>query len=381
MLPDIYLAIDNCFASKRWTKPLRWMEVCRDIGVYYVEASADTECDPLYTTSGYLREWTDAIRDAKRETGITVFGLYSGHGTYATLGLGHDDRRIRKHILYNWLFPMIDTAAALNAGLGFFCHAFSEEVLKEAATYYSAENELCRDLCEVSSYAANRNLPFICTEQMYSPHQFPWTIPSAKRFLRNCGEEGAPMYITLDTGHQTGQRNFLKPSRNEIDKWIASRNNGTSAEMPYLGTLLIEPHTADTDKIIAAIEEQTYLFAESQDGEPYSWLRHLGCYSPVIHLQQTDGTASAHLPFTSKYNESGIINGEAVLRAIHDSYTQKEEAGLPPKCKKIYLTLEIFAGTGERNADILEKLRTSVAYWRQFIPHDGINLSSCINTI
>ena len=137
----------------------------------------------------------------------------------------------------------------------------------------------------------------------------------------------------------------------------------------------------DTDKIIAAIEEQTYLFAESQDGEPYSWLRHLGCYSPVIHLQQTDGTASAHLPFTSKYNESGIINGEAVLRAIHDSYTQKEEAGLPPKCKKIYLTLEIFAGTGERNADILEKLRTSVAYWRQFIPHDGINLSSCINTI
>jgi len=132
MLPDIYLAIDNCFASKRWTKPLRWMEVCRDIGVYYVEASADTECDPLYTTSGYLREWTDAIRDAKRETGITVFGLYSGHGTYATLGLGHDDRRIRKHILYNWLFPMIDTAAALNAGLGFFCHAFSEEVLKEA---------------------------------------------------------------------------------------------------------------------------------------------------------------------------------------------------------------------------------------------------------
>ena len=45
--PKIYLAIDNCFGSKRWTEPREWMDTIKSLGVYYVEASADTECDPL----------------------------------------------------------------------------------------------------------------------------------------------------------------------------------------------------------------------------------------------------------------------------------------------------------------------------------------------
>ena len=49
MYPRIYLAIDNCFASKRWSTPADWMKVISDAGIYYVEASADNECDPLYS--------------------------------------------------------------------------------------------------------------------------------------------------------------------------------------------------------------------------------------------------------------------------------------------------------------------------------------------
>jgi hypothetical protein len=58
-LPKIYLAIDNCFASKRWTNPGDWMSIIADTGVNYVEASADNEIDPIYSTEIYRRKWLD----------------------------------------------------------------------------------------------------------------------------------------------------------------------------------------------------------------------------------------------------------------------------------------------------------------------------------
>jgi len=30
--PRIYLAIDNCFASKRWTTPAEWMDIAKEAG-------------------------------------------------------------------------------------------------------------------------------------------------------------------------------------------------------------------------------------------------------------------------------------------------------------------------------------------------------------
>lgn len=54
---------------------------------------------------------------------------------------------------------------------------------------------------------------------------------------------------------------------------------------------------------------------------------------------------------------------------------------MPPPCKDLYLTLEIFAGTSEMNANILYKMRESVRYWRQFIPYDGIPLSEALRLV
>jgi len=115
--PKIYLAIDNCFASKRWTEPLEWMEIANDLGLSYVEASADTECDPLYMGSNYLSRWTDKIKSASEKTGVTIANLYSGHGTYATLGLAHTDPEICDRFLEKWLKPMCGVAGTLDAGL------------------------------------------------------------------------------------------------------------------------------------------------------------------------------------------------------------------------------------------------------------------------
>jgi len=51
---------------------------------------------------------------------------------------------------------------------------------------------------------------------------------------------------------------------------------------------------------------------------------------------------------------------------------------MPAPCNEIYLTLEIFSGTGEFNRDIIAKMRESVAFWRKWIPKDGLPLDKLI---
>jgi len=43
-----------------------------------------------------------------------------------------------------------------------------------------------------------------------------------------------------------------------------------------------------------------------QDSDPYAWLEKFGKYSPIIHIQQTDGKADRHWPFTQEYNKQGV---------------------------------------------------------------------------
>lgn len=91
--------------------------------------------------------------------------------------------------------------------------------------------------------------------------------------------------------------------------------------------------------------------------DPYPWLEKLSQYSPVIHLQQTVLHKSNHWPFTKEYNDQGIIHAEKVLKSI-------EKSG----AKEALLMFEI----GHREHmdsefKIIEELKASVDYWRQYI--------------
>ena len=122
----------------------------------------------------------------------------------------------------------------------------------------------------------------------------------------------------------------------------------------------------------------SYLFAEPRDGDLYEWIGELGCYSPVFHLQQTDGTFSAHKPFTAEYNERGIVRPDKLLKALAKSYEKQESRGMPPKAEKIYLAFELFFSMNERPESIKRQLRESIDYWRRYIPEDGLTLDQLI---
>ena len=125
----------------------------------------------------------------------------------------------------------------------------------------------------------------------------------------------------------------------------------------------------------AEMDEHPNLFAKEEDGDLYAWARRVGRYCPIVHLQQTDGKRSAHQPFTDEFNAQGIVDPAKLLGAMAASFATEPGGGnYPPACQRVCLTLEIFSATMDMPEDILSRLGDSVAYWRRFVPRDGLPL-------
>jgi sugar phosphate isomerase/epimerase len=384
--PRIHLAMDNTFASKRWTKPSEWASVIRSMGIRCIEASADTEADPFCCGEQYLSEWIEEVRAASAAHGVRVVSFFTGYTTYRTLGLAHPDARVRDRVMEGWLKVMARVASRVKAGLGFYIHAFPESVMQDPGAYAAAKGSLYDSLAEIARYADEVGGIPIIVEQMYSPHQIPWTIDGAVEYISEVSwRSGCRAYTALDTGHQSGQRRFLRPDRHAIERMIEG-----ARPVAYLGPdaayRVFETARADqgttpegaSEKIEAEMDRYPYMFASERDGSLPRWLEEIACFSPVVHLQQTDGTSSSHRPFTPRYNETGIVRPLEVLKAIERSYEQPTRPNMPPRCEDIYLTFEIFANAAERPRDILPALAESVRYWRQWVPEDGIDLISLL---
>lgn len=385
--PRIHLAMDNSFAAKRWTKPDEWAAIIKNLGIECIEASADTEADPFYCGEAYLDEWIEEVLKACSVNKVRVVNFFTGYTSYRTIGLAHPDARIRNRIVHDWLGLMARIAAKADAGLGFYIHAFSESVLFDQEVYRKTKDSLYDTLAEVARLAKDAgNVPIIL-EQMYTPHQIPWTINGTLEYLEEVTRRAnIPVYVALDTGHQTGQHHFLKTSESDLAKRL---RNGEPA--PYLGTdKLYDMYDKARDSEASKIHENAFriseemdayshLFAQPADCDLYQWLRKTGCYSPILHLQQTNGKSSSHLPFTAANNGSGIVNPKAVLKAIAESYMNPTSEKLLPRVEDIYLTFEIFPHTFDTKREILSVLEESVKYWRQWIPRDGMILSELID--
>ena len=384
--PRIHLTMDNSFASKRWTAPSDWARIIRDLGISCIEASADTEADPFYCGPEVMAEWVDEVRAASQASGVEVVNLFTGYTTYRTLGLAHPDARVRRRVAEDWLGVAARAAGRLRAGLGFYLHAFPERALQDAAVYARTKDGLYDTLAEVARRSAEAGCKATMVEQMYSPHQIPWTIAGTQEYLVEVTRRaGAAAYVAIDAGHQTGQHRFLRPSPEAVVHALE-----TGAAAPYLGsdsayTLFEEARgrqggaDAAAERVCAEIGRYPHLFAASDDCDLYRWLEALGCYSPIVHLQQSSGKSSAHLPFVAAHNATGIVSPPRVLQALARSYEQPAAPGMPPRTDDVYLTFEIFFGTAAYSRDILPALAESVAHWRRWVPEDGLRLDDLLH--
>lgn len=377
MYPRIYLAIDNCVLYKRWTHPDDWARVIANLGLKYIEASADTELDPLYMGMPYLHDWVLQVKNAEKCFGVKVCNLYSGHGTYTTLGLTHPDERVREHMIRDWFFPMIETAGELSCGIGFFAHAFENNILQDHDLYDKNVDLLIENLARLNSFAGTTGCGRLGIEQMYTPHQYPWRIRDTEYLLQQVSaKSGRDFYFTEDVGHH--HTKFMRPDKKALE-------NGKVRNI-WLGTdcafsLADKEGDSAWKQISADMDQNPQLFAERQDGDCYAWIEKLGCYSPIVHLQQTDGSYSAHCPFTEEHNNTGKITGERILKALKMAYDQPVQGKMPARSDEIYLTLELFSGTSSIMHDVLYDCKKSVEYWRKFIPEDGLGLDELVGKL
>lgn len=385
--PIIYLCIDNCFAAKRWIRPSEWMRMIQSLGLSFVEASADTECDPLHMGAEFTQDWIQEVRRCSSELRMAVKNVYSGHGTYITSGLAHYDQRVMLRFRDQWIKKQMDTAQALGACFGFFAHGFEDILLQDNALYEKKLMELYETLADIARYAYKIGMRYVGVEQMYSPHQPPWTISGTERLLQQVYRRaGVPFYFTADLGHMNGQQYFAQPDASYVREKITLARKEQSTRSVWVGSNAAR--SVFLDAVNGGISEEeavrlilqdvgTYphLFSQPEDWCVEKWVRALGCYSPIIHLQQSDGKSSPHWPFSREYNRRGIIKAENILRALISSFKQADDPQMPPKCSEVALTFEPFISTAGNTYDFLDDLAESVAYWRYWVPRDGMRLS------
>jgi len=385
--PRIYLVLDNCFAIKRWIKPMEWMEISRDLGFKYVQASTDNEIDPLFCTDEYMDGWFEEVKAQQKKLDMQLVNFYTGYQTYRTVGLAHYDAGIREKITDGWIKKLIVRIADLNAkGLGFSFFAIPHAVLQDPAEYKRVMEMLIRQMADIAAFAYDNGRVQVSYEQMYAPHQPPFTIKGTKEFIKRVYEKNnKPSYVTIDVGHMVGQKKFTRPSRDAIMDAIEMKKaiwlGSDAAQIMFEQAAGLEndaQKTKTVDRIEADIHAHEYLFSGAEDSDVYQWLDAAACYSPIMHLQQTDGVTSSHAAFTPENNARGIIRGDRLLGSIKKSYELNHADPLQEMVEDIYLSFEIFASNIETGREIIAKLKQTVDYWRKWVPEDGMKVDELI---
>ncbi|MEI6101145.1 MAG: TIM barrel protein [Eubacteriales bacterium] len=385
--PRIHLVLDNCIAIKRWIKPSEWFQIAQDLGFRYIQASTDNEIDPLFSSAGYMDDWFEEVKKLQKKTGIRVINFYTGYQTYRTVGLAHYDIRNRTKISNDWIKNLIKRIADLQAkGVGFCFFAIPHNTLQNPDQYREIMDLVCEQMADIADFAFQNGGVQISNEQMYAPHQPPFTIKGTREFLQSIYViKKRPNYVTIDVGHMVGQGRFVMPSKEKLEEAVSQNNpiwlGSDEAHQKFDEAVARKDgkrRSQLVDEILADIYEHDYLFSNSEDTDPYKWLESLACYSPIIHMQQTNGISSSHAAFTPETNKDGIIKGNQLLRAIKKSYDMNEEVPMQGLVEDIYLSFEIFASNVESKREIITKLQKTIDYWREFVPEDGIVLNELV---
>jgi sugar phosphate isomerase/epimerase len=229
-----------------------------------------------------------------------------------------------------WIYGAFEIAREMGVDvIGGRWDAFSVEVLADPRREEEAWKRLVQTFRDLSVRARKAGMQALYNEQMYIPSEVPWTLAQMERFLLECNTdnpEGVPVRVTLDTGHAAG------------------RHYGGSGD--------------DLDYRV--------------------WQRRFAAQAAIMHLQQTTPDASHHWGFTPEFNARGHIDVERLLQEIaaaHAAYADTPLACCLPPADRIILVVEVIPGSTKTEQALLQELRQTAEYLRQFIPPGGLELS------
>jgi len=162
---------------------------------------------------------------------------------------------------------------------------------------------LVEGMSAFARYAADQGLQFVCWEPTPIGREMLIHLDEAKELYERFNENAPiPIHFLLDVGHQCSYE------------------------------------------------------ATGKDRDTYLWLKELGKYSPMIHLQQMDGVWDRHWSFTKAHNAEGVIQMDKVLQAL-------EQSG----AEEVYLFPELIHPFEFPEDKLLEELDESYEYLRQYV--------------
>jgi sugar phosphate isomerase/epimerase len=97
------------------------------------------------------------------------------------------------------------------------------------------------------------------------------------------------------------------------------------------------------------------------DRDPYAWIEHFGPRIAEVQLQQGDGLADHHWPFTPERNATGLVDPGRVLDTL-------AAAGVAD----VLLILEVIPAFEGDDQQVISDLRASVQVWTQALAERGL---------
>ena len=301
-MTKLQLGINTCFAVKRWPEAGEWAEIVGsklDLGL--AQFSFDL-VDPRVRGSVRARKSMEA-KQAGEEYGVEIHSTFTGLGAYSFNLLMHPDIGMRSDAL-DWYEQAVHMTKEMGAGgTGGHVASMSYNDYKNETRKAYLLDSLIESLQHLSRLASDMGQKFLLWEPMPVPREPPCKIEDAKSLYKRVNKgAGVPIEFCMDTGHQC-------------------------------------------------------TYSESgKDLDTFQWVREIGTMSPVMHVQQTDGKLDRHWPFTSEFNERGVITAEKLVKAIDDS-----------GASEVSLVLEIIHAFEENEEKVLEDLEKSVAYWKEYV--------------
>jgi len=293
------LGINTCFAVKRWPRPQDWAPVVRDqLGLDTVELSLDLVDD----VGDAMRGEGDGghIRSVLNDFGLRAESVFTGLAAYSSSLLLHPDLAQRR-AAGEWYRAVIEFAARVGArGAGGHVGALSVPDWADETRRAERWAGLRESLAGLAAAARSAGLEYLLVENLASQRE-PSTMASLESLLTDGDAGHVPVRLCLDVGHQC------------------------------------VPGTTGDDR------------------DPYAWLARFGGGGRLgeVQLQQSDGMADHHWPFTPERNDGGIIEPGRVLDTL-------AAAG----AEDVLLVLEVIPAFEQDDAGVLADLRASAELWR-----------------
>ncbi|HEY1641006.1 MAG TPA: TIM barrel protein [Streptosporangiaceae bacterium] len=299
------LGINTCFAVKRWPRPADWAPIVRDeLGLDIVELSLDLIEDVADPAS---RDRAIAQASAALDHyGLRAETVFTGLAAYSRPLLMHPDPAQRRAAA-DWYRAVLELAARAGArGAGGHVGAMSVPDWSDPARRAERWAGLQESLAGLAAAARAVGLEYLLVENLAS-HREPSTMASMDSLLTAGDDTRAPVRLCLDVGHQC------------------------------------VPGTAGDDR------------------DPYAWLARYGGQLAEVQLQQSDGLADHHWPFTPEHNQAGRIDPGRVLDTL-------AAAG----AADVLLILEVIPAFEQDDDQVLADLRASAGLWQAALTERGM---------